>query len=121
MSSIKPFKISVAEEQLDDLKRRLSNTRWPERETVNDWSQGIPLDYLENICEYWRNEYDWRRCEAEINQYPQFITEIDELDIHFLHVQSPHPNAQPLIMTHGWPGSIVEFLKVIKHIQQAMA
>jgi len=114
MSSIKPFKISVAEEQLDDLKRRLSNTRWPERETVNDWSQGIPLDYLENICEYWRNEYDWRRCEAEINQYPQFITEIDGLDIHFLHVQSPHPNAQPLVMTHGWPGSIVEFLKVIK-------
>ena len=114
MSEIKPFKISIDEAVLADLKQRLTNTRWPEAELVNDWTQGTPLEYLQDICRYWANEYDWRRCETEINQYPQFKTEIDGLDIHFLHIESPHADAQPLVMTHGWPGSIVEFLKVIK-------
>ena len=114
MSNIKPFRIAIPDEELDALRQRLNNTRWPEAEVVGDWSQGAPLDYVKELCTYWANEYDWRRCEAEINQYPQFITEIDGLDIHFLHIESPHANAAPLVITHGWPGSIVEFLKVIK-------
>lgn len=121
MSELKPFKISIDDAVLDDLKQRLTNTRWPEAELVNDWSQGTPLTYLQDVCRYWANEYDWRRCEAEINQYPQFMTEIDGLDIHFLHIESPHAEAQPLVMTHGWPGSIVEFLKVIKPLTDPTA
>lgn len=121
MSDIKPFKINVDEAILVDLKQRLANTRWPEAELVEDWSQGTPLAYLRAVCDYWQKDYDWRRCEAEINQYPQFITEIDGLDIHFLHVESPHAGAAPLVMTHGWPGSIVEFLKVIKPLTDPSA
>ena len=110
---IRPFKIQVSDETLEDLKRRLATTRWPEAEPVDDWSQGIPLAYVQELCAYWRDEYDWRAAEARINAHPGFITQIDGLDIHFLHVRSPEANAKPLVLTHGWPGSIVEFLKVI--------
>jgi epoxide hydrolase len=110
---ITPFRIEVPEADLDDLRRRLQQTRWPEAEVVGDWSQGIPLAYTRSLCEYWRDGYDWRACEAGLNKFPQFRTEIDGLDIHFLHVRSPQEGAQPLVLTHGWPGSIVEFRKVI--------
>ena len=113
MAAIEPFSISATTDQLDDLKRRLNNARWPEKETPDDWTQGIPLAYTKEICSYWANEYDWPAREARLNAFPQFRTEVDGLGIHFVHVQSPEPNALPLIMTHGWPGSIVEFLKVI--------
>ena len=111
--AIRPFTIDIAEEQLDDLRRRLDLTRWPEAETVQDWSQGVPLAEARKLVDYWRNRYDWRRCEAALNRYPQFLTEIDGLDIHFLHVRSPNPDAMPLILTHGWPGSVIEFMKCI--------
>ncbi|MEH6542393.1 MAG: epoxide hydrolase family protein [Porticoccaceae bacterium] len=111
--TIKPFKISITDAVLKDLKQRLNNTRWPEKETVDDWSQGIPLAYTQEMCAYWLNEYDWPRREALLNQYEQFTTELNGIDIHFIHARSPHENARPLIMTHGWPGSIVEFQKVI--------
>ena len=107
------FRVNVPDEELNDLRRRLVSTRWPERETVDDWSQGVPLAYLRELCRYWAEEYDWRATEARINALPQFRTEIDGIGVHFLHVRSPHPEALPLIVTHGWPGSIVEFLKVI--------
>jgi len=110
---IKPFKIDIPQTQLDDLKARLANTRWPNKEPVDDWSQGAPLNAVQSLCDYWQNQYDWRRCEREINAHPQFTTEIDGLEIHFLHIRSPHENAMPMIMTHGWPGSILEFMKVI--------
>jgi pimeloyl-ACP methyl ester carboxylesterase len=112
-AGIIPFRIEIPEAALDDLRVRLRQTRWPERETVTDWSQGIPLAYLRELCQYWRAGYDWRRCEASLNEFPQFRTEIDGLDVHFLHVRSPEPGALPLVITHGWPGSIVEFRKVI--------
>jgi epoxide hydrolase len=110
---IQPFHIDVPEQELDDLRLRLRHARWPERETVDDWSQGVPLAYLEDLCRYWAEQYDWRATEQRLNQLPQFRTTIDGLAIHFLHLRSPHPDALPLILTHGWPGSIVEFLKVI--------
>jgi hypothetical protein len=110
---IKPFRVSVSEAELDDLHERLERTRWPEAETVTDWSQGVPLAYLRDLCHYWAGGYDWRRTESRLNGLPQFRTEIDGLGIHFLHVPSPYPDALPLVLTHGWPGSIVEFLKVI--------
>jgi epoxide hydrolase len=113
-TEIVPFRIDVPQADLDDLRQRLRQTRWPEREPVADWSQGIPLAYVRDLCEYWSERYDWRRAEANLNRFPQFRTELDGLDIHFLHVRSPHEDAQPLIMTHGWPGSIVEFHKVIE-------
>ena len=91
----------------------MNATRWPERETVSDDSQGVPLAMMEELLRYWGSDYDWRKCEAKLNALPNFITEIDGLDIHFIHVRSPHPNALPLIMTHGWPGSFLEFVKVI--------
>jgi hypothetical protein len=112
-TAIRPFTFDVAAADLDDLKSRLVHTRWPERETSTDWSQGIPLAYTQEVCAYWRERYDWRRCEAQLNAHPQFITELDGLDIQFMHVRSPHPQAVPLIMTHGWSGSIIEFLKVV--------
>src|SRR6185295_16964694 len=112
-AEIKPFQIHAPDSDLDDLKRRLRATRWPEQETVSDWSQGVPLAYLRQVCDYWLNKYDWRKREARLNALPQFRTEIDGLGIHFLHVRSPNPAATPLILTHGWPGSIVEFVKVI--------
>jgi pimeloyl-ACP methyl ester carboxylesterase len=108
-----PFRIEIPATELEDLQARLRNTRWPERETVDDWSQGVPRAYLQELCGYWASGYDWRATEARLNGLPQFRTEIDGLTIHFLHVRSPHPGALPLVITHGWPGSIVEFLKVI--------
>ena len=110
---IRPFRIEVGDDVLSDLRRRLEATRWPEKETVADWSQGIPLAYVQELCAYWRDGYDWRAAEARLNAHPGFLTRIDGVDIHFLHVRSPEANARPLVLTHGWPGSIVEFLKVI--------
>jgi epoxide hydrolase len=110
---VESFRIEVPEAELDDLRYRLRRARRPERETVDDWSQGVPLAYLEELCDYWASEYDWRATEARLNALPQFRTEIDGLGIHFVHVRSEHPDAIPLVMTHGWPGSIVEFMKVI--------
>jgi len=110
---IRPFRVDVPQEVLDDLRRRISATRWPERETVADASQGVQLATMEALVRYWADGYDMRRFEARLNAFPQFITEIDGLDIHFIHVRSPHENALPLIITHGWPGSIIEMLNVI--------
>jgi len=111
--SITPFRINVADEEISDLHARLDRIRWPERETVSDWSQGVPLAEMRKLADYWRHSYDWRRCEATLNRYPQFKTTLDGLEFHFLHIRSSNENALPLILTHGWPGSIIEFLKVI--------
>ena len=119
--SIEPFEIQVPDSVLVDLKERLARTRWPEAETVADWSQGIPLAYVQELCAYWRESYDWRVVEARINALPQFVTTIDGVDIHFLHVRSPEDDAKPLVLTHGWPGSIVEFLKVIGPLSNPVA
>jgi pimeloyl-ACP methyl ester carboxylesterase len=108
-----PFRIGVPDEDLADLRDRLRNTRWPEPETAHGWSQGVPLGYMEELCAYWAEGYDWRACEARLNALPQYRAGIDGLAIHFLHIRSPRANALPLIITHGWPGSIIEFLKVI--------
>jgi pimeloyl-ACP methyl ester carboxylesterase len=112
-AEVAAFHIAVADDDLDDLRTRLRRTRWPERETVDDWSQGVPLDYLRDLCAYWADGYDWRATEARLNGLPQYRTETDGLGIHLLHVRSPHPDALPLVMTHGWPGSIVELLDAI--------
>jgi len=111
--SIRPFKVRIPQTALDDLRQRLRSTRFPSRETVGDWTQGVPLENAKALVTYWRDHYDWRRFERQINAYPQFRTEIDGLGIHFIHVKSRERNAMPIILTHGWPGSIVEFLKVI--------
>jgi epoxide hydrolase len=108
-----PFRLAVPEGELEDLRRRLHATRWPERETVDDWSQGVPLGYLREVCAHWADRYDWRATEARLNALPQHRTVVDGLGIHFLHVRSPHPGALPLVLTHGWPGSVVEFLDVV--------
>jgi pimeloyl-ACP methyl ester carboxylesterase len=113
MSEILPFALHVPDAQLEDLQRRLAAVRWPDRELVADTSQGAPLDFVQDVCAYWADGYDWRRCEAMLDGFGQFTTEIDGLAIHFLHIRSPHADARPLIMTHGWPGSVVEFHKVI--------
>jgi pimeloyl-ACP methyl ester carboxylesterase len=113
LDAIRPFRIAVPEAALVDLRRRLAATRWPDRETVRDQSQGVPLAKMQELVRYWGTIYDWRRLEATLNALPQFVTTIDGVDIHFVHVRSRHPNALPLIITHGWPGSIVELLKVI--------
>jgi pimeloyl-ACP methyl ester carboxylesterase len=118
---ISPFLVSFSDEDLTELRFRLERTRWPEPATVDDWSQGVPLDYLQEICRYWREDYDWRACEARLNALPQFKTEIDGLDIHFLHVRSPQPDAFPVVLTHGWPGSVVEFLDVIGPLTDPVA
>jgi pimeloyl-ACP methyl ester carboxylesterase len=112
-TAIRPFQVNVPESELTDLKRRIAATRFPEKETVNDFSQGVPLATVEKLARYWATEYDWRKVEAKLNAVPNFITEIDGLDIHFIHVKSKHENALPVIVTHGWPGSIVEQLKII--------
>jgi len=112
-SAIRPFRAEMPEEALGELRRRLTATRWPSRELVTDRSQGVQLATMEALCRYWATEYDWRRCEARLNALPQFMTEIDGVDIHFIHVRSPHPDAMPLIMTHGWPGSVVEMLEAV--------
>jgi pimeloyl-ACP methyl ester carboxylesterase len=107
------FRVEIPEAELCDLRERLARTRWPEEETVDDWSQGVPRAYMIELCRYWRDQYDWRAIETRMNTLPQFRTVIDGLGIHLLHVRSPHADALPLIITHGWPGSIIEFLKVI--------
>ena len=112
-NAIRPFQVNVPEAELTDLRRRVSATKWPERETVADESQGVQLATIQKLARYWATEHDWRKCEAKLNARPQFITEIDGLDIHFIHVRSKHENALPLIVTHGWPGSVIEQLKII--------
>jgi pimeloyl-ACP methyl ester carboxylesterase len=114
MSEIRPYRIDVPAAVLDDLQDRLTRTRWPESETVDDWSQGIPLAYTKELAEYWADGYDWRSREAALNKFDQYQTEIDGLDLHFIHQRSPHDDALPLVLTHGWPGSVVEFHKVIE-------
>jgi epoxide hydrolase len=111
--AVTPYRIAVADSELEDLRDRLRRSRWPDPETVSDWSQGVPLGYLRELCDYWAEHYDWRATEVRLNAIPQFRTRIDGLNIHFLHLRSPHPEAFPLVMTHGWPGSIVEFVKVL--------
>ncbi|MFL5585843.1 MAG: epoxide hydrolase family protein [Gemmatimonadaceae bacterium] len=112
-TSIRPFEVHVPEEELTDLRRRIKATRWPEKETVADFSQGVPLATMQKLARYWTTEYDWRKVETKLNSYPNFITNIDGLDIHFIHVRSKEKNALPVIVTHGWPGSIIEQLKII--------
>jgi pimeloyl-ACP methyl ester carboxylesterase len=118
---VEQFDLNVAEELLDDLRARLVRTRWPDCETVNDWNQGIPLSYIRDVCRYWSSEYDWRRTEQTLNEFGQFRTPIDGLGIHFLFVRSSEPDAFPLVLTHGWPGSVTEFLKVIGPLSDPVA
>ena len=119
--SITPFTYAAPESALEDLRLRLTRARFPARETVPDWSQGVPLDRLRALVDYWRTDYDWRRCEAALNCLGQHRTEIDGLDVHFLHVRSRHADALPIVITHGWPGSVIEFLKVIGPLTDPMA
>ncbi len=112
-TAIRPFQVNVPQEELTELRRRINATKWPERETVTDESQGVQLATIQALARYWGTEHDWRKCEARLNALPQFITEIDGLDIHFIHVRSKHENALPLIVTHGWPGSVIEQLKIV--------
>src|SRR6187402_1630364 len=120
-TSIRPFHVNVPEEELTELRRRIKATRWPERETVTDQSQGVELEVAQRLAAYWATEYDWRKCEARLNALPNFITEIDGLDIHFIHVRSKHEDAIPLIVTHGWPGSPIEKLKIIEPLTNPTA
>jgi pimeloyl-ACP methyl ester carboxylesterase len=113
---VRPFHIDVPDEALADLRRRIAATNWPEKETVADQSQGVPLAMMQKLARHWMTDYDWRRCEAELNALPQFVTEIDGLDIHFLHARSPHDDALPIVVNHGWPGSIIEQLKIIDRL-----
>ncbi len=113
MSAVRPFTLGVPQAELDDLHRRLDQTRWPERETATGWDQGVPIGRLRALVDYWRHGYDWRRCEAMLNGFGQFKMMIDGIDVHFLHIRSRHANAMPLLLTHGWPGSVIEFHKVI--------
>ena len=111
--SIRPFHVHIPDADIMDLRKRLMATRWPDKETVADQSQGVQLSRLKELVKYWGTSYDWRKGEAKLNSFPQFITNIDGLDIHFIHVKSKHPNAMPLIITHGWPGSVFEQIKLI--------
>src|SRR4026207_1284484 len=121
-TAIRPFQmVSVPESQLDDLRRRIEATQWPERETVNDASQGVQLGTMQALASYWATEYDWRKIEKRINALPQFVTEIDGLDIHFIHVRSKHEGALPRVVTHGWPGSIIEQMKIIEPLTNPTA
>jgi epoxide hydrolase len=119
--AVTPFRIEIPQSEIDELHRRLDHTRWPDGETVDDWTQGAPLAKVQALCDHWRHRYDWRACEARLNALGQFKTTIDGLGIHFLHVRSPHPGAMPLIITHGWPGSIIEFMKVIGPLTDPVA
>jgi pimeloyl-ACP methyl ester carboxylesterase len=121
MTAIRPFRLSTPQAVLDDLHDRIDRTRWPEAETVADWSQGVPLAALRDLVDHWRHRHDWRACEARLNGFGQFVTEIDGLDIHFIHVPSPHAGAVPLILTHGWPGSVVEFMECIAPLADPVA
>lgn len=120
-AAIRPFTVSISDAEIEDLKQRLARTRWPNPQTVPDWSQGVRLENAKALINYWQREYDWRRFESVLNGFPQFLTEIDGLDIHFIHVKSKNPNAMPLILTHGWPGSIVEFVKLIGPLTDPVA
>jgi pimeloyl-ACP methyl ester carboxylesterase len=120
-SAIRPFQVGFPEAELAELRRRVNATRWPERETVSDDSQGAPLAMMQELARYWGTDYDWRKCEARLNALPNFVTEIDGLDIHFIHVRSQHEDALPLIVTHGWPGSIIEQLKIIQPLTNPTA
>jgi len=112
-TTVRPFHVNVPEAELADLRSRVNAAKWPGRETVTDDSQGVPLAMMQELARYWASDYDWRKCEARLNALPQFMTEIDGLDIHFIHVRSDHADALPLIVTHGWPGSVIEQLKII--------
>ena len=120
-TALRPFSYRATDEELADLKRRILDTRWPDRETVTDDSQGVQLVTMQKLADYWANQYDWRRCEARLNAFPNFLTKIDGLDIHFIHVRSKHENALPIIVTHGWPGSVVEQLKIIEPLTNPTA
>ena len=120
-TAIRPFHVGFPEAELTELRRRVNATRWPERETVTDDSQGVRLAMMQDLARYWATGYDWGKCEAKLNALPQFITEIDGLDIHFIHVRSQHQDALPLIVTHGWPGSIIEQLKIIEPLTNPTA
>jgi pimeloyl-ACP methyl ester carboxylesterase len=120
-TAIRPFQVSFSDSELTDLRRRINATRWPDRETVTDDSQGVPLTMMQELAHHWGTDYDWRACETKLNALPQFITEIDGLDIHFIHVRSQHEDALPLIVTHGWPGSILEQLKIISPLTDPTA
>jgi epoxide hydrolase len=119
--SLRPFRIDVPDAVLDDLRERLARTRWPEAETVDDWGQGAPLGWIQDMCRYWAEGYDWRARESLLNRFDQYVTSLDGLDIHFVHQRSPHAEARPLVITHGWPGSIVEFHKVIEPLTNPTA
>jgi hypothetical protein len=112
-NELRPFQVDIPDESLDDLRRRIAATRWPSRELVADRSQGVQSATIQALARYWTSEYDWRKCEARLNTLPQFTTTIDGVEIHFLHVKSRHENALPLIMTHGWPGSVIELLETV--------
>lgn len=118
---VEPFELAVSDEVLQDLHQRLERVRWPDPEPVMDWSQGVPLARIQQLVAYWRQDYDWRRCEAKLNGLGQFRSTIEGLGIHFLHIRSPHPGALPLLLTHGWPGSVIEFLKVIAPLTEPCA
>ncbi|MEY9894669.1 pimeloyl-ACP methyl ester carboxylesterase [Catenulispora sp. MAP5-51] len=118
---VRPFTVSIPDAEIDDLKQRLARTRWPDPETVGDWSQGVRIENARSLVDHWEHRYDWRRLESELNRFPQFLTTIDGLDIHFIHVRSKNPDAMPLILTHGWPGSIAEFLKLIGPLTDPVA
>src|SRR5215470_536389 len=119
--SIRPFQYHASEEALKDLRQRLAMTRWPDKETVRDDSQGVQLALMQKLVSYWQTDYDWRKAEARLNALPQFMTTIDGVDIHFIHVRSKHPGALPVIITHGWPGSIIEQLKIIEPLTDPTA
>jgi pimeloyl-ACP methyl ester carboxylesterase len=120
-TEIRPFEVDIPEEALDDLRRRIAATQWPEKETVSDQSQGVPLAMVQELADYWETDHDWRKCEAELNSLPQFVTEIDGLDIHFIHARSERDDALPLIVAHGWPGSIIEQLKIVDRLTNPTA
>ncbi|MFT6097869.1 MAG: pimeloyl-ACP methyl ester carboxylesterase, partial [Arenicella sp.] len=114
MTSIaRPFCVEIDPSAIDDLKQRLTNSRLPEKQTVSDWSQGIPLDIVKEFSDYWRDDYDWFVCQERLNGYPQYLMELDGVDVHFLHIRSTEANARPLLMTHGWPGSVLEFIELV--------
>jgi pimeloyl-ACP methyl ester carboxylesterase len=121
MSVIRPFKIAIPQSDLDELRARLARTRWPGEETVDDWRQGPRQEQMQQLCDYWRTEYDWRRCEATLNRFDQFLISIDGIDIHFLHVRSAAADAVPMLLAHGWPGSILEFARVIGPLSNPVA
>ena len=120
-AEIRPFHFNATDEQLADLRRRVAATKWPERETVSDATQGVQLVTMQKLAQYWATDYDWRKCEAKLNAIPEFVTTIDGVDIHFIHLRSKNPNALPIIITHGWPGSIIEQLKIIGPLTDPVA